>query len=406
MHKLSALTLFLVLIFCARGAFGELHTRDEVRAMYADITVNSEGSPYVEEPSVSGEYSAGRITDAALSSALDYVNFFRYLAYLDGNVTLDSLYTLRAQHAAALLAANDALSHDAPRPEGMSDSFYQTAHTGTMSSNIAAINWMADDILNIAMEYFVRDDGEVNLDTLGHRRWLLNPYLGATGFGLANSETGMSYAAMYAHDTSADPGQWESVRWPSEGAFPADLTSADIPWSVTLNPEVYADDFSETSVQLYENTAGRAGLKYFGVSTDNYGAGPCIIFLPDLESMGISDYQQNQVWYVRIEGLRTVDGESASIEYTVEMMSLYPIDPAAVEVEPRALEMDVGDLCILTAQVVPEWADDVSVSWSSTDENVATVDAEGYVTAVAPGKCEIVATSANGRSDACNVNVE
>ncbi len=406
MHKLSALAIFLVLIFCARGALGELHTRDEVRAMYAELTVGREGSPYAEEPSVSGEYSAGRLTDAALSGALDYVNFFRNLAYLDGNVTLDALYTLRAQHAAALLAANDALSHDAPRPEGMSDSFYQTAHAGTMSSNIAAINWMADDILNIAMEYFVRDDGEVNLDTLGHRRWLLNPYLGATGFGLANSDTGMSYAAMYAHDASADPGEWESVRWPSEGAFPADLTSADIPWSVTLNPDVYADDFSETSVQLYEKTAGRAELEYFGVSTDNYGAGPCIIFLPDLEKMGISDYQQNQVWYVRIEGLRTLDGKSASMEYTVEMISLYPIDPAAVEVEPRALEMDVGDLCILTAQVVPEWADDVSVRWSSTDENVAIVDAEGYVTAIAPGSCEIVATSVNGRSDACIVNVE
>lgn len=406
MHKLGALALFLVLIFCAGGALGEIHTREEVCAMYAELNVGREGSPYAEEPSAMVEYSAGCLTDAALSDALGYVNFFRKLAYLDGNVTLDALYTLRAQHAAVLLAANDALNHDAPRPEGMSDSFYQTAHTGTMSSNIAAINWMADDILNIAMEYFVRDDGEVNLDMLGHRRWLLNPYLGATGFGLANSATGMSYAAMYAHDTSADPGLWDSVRWPSEGAFPADLTSTDIPWSVTLNPEVYADDFSEISVQLYEKNAGRAELKYFGVNTDNYGAGPCIIFLPDLESMGLSDYQQNQVWYVRIEGLRTVDGKSASMEYKVEMMSLYPIDPAAVEVEPRALEMDVGDLCVLTAQVVPEWADDVSVSWSSTDESVATVDAEGYVTAIAPGKCEIVATSVNGRSDACAVNVE
>ena len=406
MHKLGALALFMILIFCAEGAFCELHTRDEVRAMYAELTLDPGTSPYAQEPSASGEYSAGQLTDAALSGALDYVNFLRKLAYLEGNVALDSLYTLRAQHAAVLLAANDALSHDAPRPGGMTDSFYQTAHTGTMSSNIAAINWMADDILCIAVEYFVRDDGAANLETLGHRRWLLNPYLGATGFGLANSETGMSYAAMYAHDASADPGQWESVRWPSEGAFPADLTSADIPWSVILNPEVYADDFSETSVQLYEKTAGRAGLRYFGVSTDNYGAGPCIIFMPDLEEMGISDYQQNQVWHVRIDGLRTLDGKSASIEYMVEMMSLYPIDPVSVEVEPRALEMDVGDLCILTAQVVPEWADDVSVSWSSTDENVATVDEEGYVTAVAPGKCEIVATSVNGRSDACNVNVK
>ena len=287
----------------------------------------------------------------------------------------------------------------------MHDGFYQTAYAGAMSSNIAAINWMDNDVLISSIDYFVRDDGEANLSVLGHRRWLLNPYLGATGFGLANSQTGMSYTAMFAHDFSYDPGEWDNVKWPSEGAFPADLTSSDIPWSVTLNPAVYADELSDVSVAMYEQTRGSAPTAYFNVNTDSYGAGPCIIFMPDLEVVGLADYQQNQVWHVRIDGLRTVDGEYASIEYVVEMMSLYPIDPSAVEVSPRALEMDAGDVCQLTAQIIPEWADDISAEWVSSDETVATVDENGMVTAVGAGSCEITATSVNGRSDCCSVNV-
>lgn len=406
MERIRALALVIILFLYGPAAHAQLHTRDDVRQMYAALVTDRDESPYAAEPSVSGVYFAGALTETAAGDALAYVNFIRALAYLDDDVTLSELYALRAQHAAVLLAANDDLAHDAPQPENMPDDFYQTAHTGTMASNIAAINWMENDILLTAVEYFVRDDGEINLSTLGHRRWLLSPYLGATGFGLANAESGMSYAAMYAVDMSADAGEWNDVKWPSEGAFPADLTSADIPWSVTLNPDAYSDVLSGVTVEIFEETAGEAPLSYFSVSADPYGAGPCVIFMPDLGAIGISDYQQNQTWHVRIGGLIASDGSEASIEYTVDMISLYPIDPAAVEAEPRALELSAGDTFTMRALVVPEWADDVSVAWSSTDESVAVVDESGVVTAVAPGECGIIAASVNGRTDECRITVK
>ena len=405
MHKICALFMLMVFLIWAPASAQELHTRHDVRAMYAPLTIRRDASPYLEEPVISGDHAAGSLTGEALNDAAAYLNFIRELAYLDGEVTLDALYNLRAQHGAVLLAANDMLAHDSPRAEGMKDGFYQTAHAGTMSSNIAAINWMDNDVLISSIDYFVRDDGAANLDILGHRRWLLSPYLGKTGFGLANSESGMSYTAMYAHDFSGDPGKWDNVKWPSEGAFPADLTSYDIPWSVTLNPAVYSDDFSDVTVAMYEQSRGAASLSHFSANADSYGAGPCIIFMPDLAAMDLTDYQQNQVWHVRIDGLRTADGKHTSIEYTVEMVSLYPIDPAAVEVTPRALEMKTGDVCSLSAAVVPDWADDVTVAWSSSDESVATVDEAGFVTAVGEGRCEITAEAANGRSDRCMIGV-
>lgn len=406
MHSIRILALISVLMMLVSAGLCEIHTREDVRAAFAALDLNMDTSLYAEMPSVDGDYVAGRLTDAALNDALEYVNFLRYLAYLGSDVRLDPLYIMRAQHGAVLLAANGFLDHEAPRAEGMKDGFYQTALAGTSASNIAAINWMDNDILIVSAEYFVRDDGEANLSMLGHRRWLLNPYMGMTGFGLANSESGMSYTTMYVHDDSVDPGEWDNIKWPSEGAFPADLINYDIPWSVILNPDVYANDFSNVTVDMYEINAGRAPLKYFGISTDAYGAGPCIIFMPDIAQMSLSDYQQNQLWHVRIDGLRTVDGDNASIEYVVDMMSLYPIDPSTVEVDCRSAELSVGETVSLNAVVIPEWADDVSVTWHSTDASVAMVDENGIVTAVGIGNCGIIATAVNGRSDECSIVVK
>ncbi|MGI6238894.1 MAG: Ig-like domain-containing protein [Christensenellales bacterium] len=405
MHKLTCVFLAVMMLVAAPCARGETHTRETVRTLYAQMVRHPDASPYQEKPRVSAPYAAGMLTADALEGALAYVNFLREIAYLESELTLSSLYTLRAQYAAALLAANDKLAHDAPKPAGMADDFYQVGHAGTMSSNIACINWMDDDILMRAVEYFVRDDGEENLSALGHRRWLLNPNMAQTGFGLANSARGLSYAAMYAHDLAGAAGEWSSVLWPSRGAFPAELMSKEIAWSATLNPLAYDIEQSEIVVTMSEKAHGEAQLSYFTVNTEQYGAGPCVIFVPDLAGMGIEEYQQNQIWRVTIAGLKSARGEKVAITYEVEMIALSPIDPAAVEIEPGAVALSSGEAALLTARVIPAWADDLTVVWESADETVAKVDGAGRVTAVAPGTCEIRAVAANGRFDACQVTV-
>ena len=50
----------------------------------------------------------------------------------------------------------------------------------------------------------------------------------------------------------------------------------------------------------------------------------------------------------------------------------------------------------LTATIIPVDADNKNVTWSSEDDKIATVDAEGNVTAVAEGKVKIYATAADG----------
>ena len=55
--------------------------------------------------------------------------------------------------------------------------------------------------------------------------------------------------------------------------------------------------------------------------------------------------------------------------------------------------LTVGNTVTVTATVTPDTATNASVTWSSSDEAIATVDSEGKITAVAPGTATITAVS-------------
>ncbi len=66
----------------------------------------------------------------------------------------------------------------------------------------------------------------------------------------------------------------------------------------------------------------------------------------------------------------------------------------SIELDPEEAELVVGDTLEIAAALVPDDATERDVVWSSSDEEVATVDENGVVTAVAPGTAEITAQSA------------
>ncbi len=79
-----------------------------------------------------------------------------------------------------------------------------------------------------------------------------------------------------------------------------------------------------------------------------------------------------------------------------------------VTLEPATLEVTVGDADVkLTATVAPENATNKTVSWSSDKTDVATVDNEGNVHAVAAGSATItVTTTDGGKTATCAVIVK
>ena len=77
----------------------------------------------------------------------------------------------------------------------------------------------------------------------------------------------------------------------------------------------------------------------------------------------------------------------------------------SVTVSAKTLDLEVGQTGTLTATVTPDNATDKTVTWTSSDKNVATVANDGTVTAVGAGTATITATAANGKKGACKVTV-
>lgn len=79
----------------------------------------------------------------------------------------------------------------------------------------------------------------------------------------------------------------------------------------------------------------------------------------------------------------------------------------SVSVEPTSLpEMEIDATANLTATVFPENATDKTITWASSNEQIATVDQNGTVTAVAAGSATITATASNGVNGSCTVTVK
>jgi uncharacterized protein YjdB len=82
------------------------------------------------------------------------------------------------------------------------------------------------------------------------------------------------------------------------------------------------------------------------------------------------------------------------------------IPVTGVQIGSSSLALEPGETANLTATVLPSNATDKSVSWSSSNTGVATVDNNGKVTAVAAGSAVItVTTTDGGKTATCTVTV-
>ena len=102
----------------------------------------------------------------------------------------------------------------------------------------------------------------------------------------------------------------------------------------------------------------------------------------------------------------TVDGQlEATCEVTVEAPDV--VNVTSVELEETSIQLDLnGDqFTTISALVLPENASNQNVTWSSSNENVVTVD-NGDIAAVKVGEATItVTTEDGGKTATCNIKV-
>ena len=104
-----------------------------------------------------------------------------------------------------------------------------------------------------------------------------------------------------------------------------------------------------------------------------------------------------------VKAENTAGSDSKELTLTINPA---PVLVTSVALNKSELSLYTGQSEILTATVQPEDATNKNVTWSSSDGAVATVDANGNVTAVAPGTATITVTTDDGNKTAvCTVTV-
>lgn len=318
-------------------------SKSDIYALLSQNPLGYNGAAMAQPASVTAPYATGQVSDTAVATALGRFNVLRRLAGL-GEVTLDNDLAQRAQYGAVLLAATGELTHHPVQPADMDNDFYQRGHNAASSSNI----YMGTNAtLPQAVEAFFNDSDAGNLPMVGHRRWMLNPEMGKTGLGFSPSEKALgeltyNFATLWAFDRSAQAGDYDFISWPASGYFPSSLFVKDQAWSVTLNPGKYAlPTLSELAVTLTRIADGKrwnlSGSQsytpadkgaYLGVDAGGYGVANAIIFRPELDKT-----RYEGAYTVTIQGLRTVDGQSADLAFRVEFFDL----GSSVEPTPTAM---------------------------------------------------------------------
>lgn len=150
-----------------------------------------------------------------------------------------------------------------------------------------------------------------------------------------------------------------------------------------------------------------ASFEFKEDGTTNFPGGTTYEFMPMQGRLLVFDAMKNPVKVlpllkVQSEYLLAVDYATSVFTYYTNSGSL----ATGITISPSTLEMNSGTTAQLMATLTPEGSFG-SVTWTSSDESVATVDANGVVTAVAGGTCTITATAGGSLKTAtCSVTVK
>ena len=163
-------------------------------------------------------------------------------------------------------------------------------------------------------------------------------------------------------------------------------------------PKITTTSLSEGTVNTAYNQTLAADNNPTSWSVTN-GALPNGLTLENGTISGTPTAAGTSTFTVKAEN--TAGSDSKELTLTINPA---PVLVNSVTLNKSELALYTGGSATLTATVQPEDATNKAVNWSSSDEAVATVDANGEVTAVSAGTATITAT-ADGKSATCTVTV-
>ena len=156
----------------------------------------------------------------------------------------------------------------------------------------------------------------------------------------------------------------------------------------------------------------------YGDFSDSYGSGTTqeISYLPTIQwsSSNPAVLTVDENGMVTAVGIGTatitVTAVGTNVSATTETITVLTIEATGITINEGGywdtFELYEGETKQLTATIQPENTTDKTVTWSSDNTSVATVDQYGLVTAVSAGNARITAMTSNGLSNSTNIRVK
>lgn len=269
---------------------------------------------YAVEPDVT-TCRPGVLSAAARQNVLTALNAIRALHQLDP-VSYDTAGEPAAMSAALLMQANGQLNHT---PPSSWNCYSAAGASGAGSSNLGGGNRSATPADNLVS--WLLDTSNLSTTIVGHRRWLLDPFLGKVAYGRSDSSSGAlgMWALQVIHaDTVtqgsaatfvAYPYQDYPARYHAQGALLSFSVIAD-PASKSASASV---DFS--AAQIAVSLRGTSSpLAVSSVSSDNQGYG-----LANNLQFSIGTISVGSIYDVAISNVR-VGGTPRNYSYWFRVM--------------------------------------------------------------------------------------
>ena len=348
----------------------------------------------------------GVIRDSKLYGALGYINAIRAGAGLP-LLELSEELSKGCQYKAILTSyiGKNGISnpnpHYPPQPDGVSDEYYAIAQNG------AGENLYHGTVITSITNAL--NDAYGDPITCGHRYNLLNPTWKYIGFGSTEVDNHLSIGIQGVHKMSGyQESDAEIVAWPSKGVMLEEAGAG--------SNTMYTASFNKT----YGFT------KDTGVIFKCLNTGETFEFIPgenkqnhELHNSGsiISYYDANismtvgNVYEITLTNVKN-HGTGEIIDYTYRSVyeSAYGSDSSDtatdISMSSSSLTMAVNQRVKINASVVPDNCKNKMILWSSDNNEIATVNENGYVTAHKTGTVTISASTDNGVVKYCTVNIQ
>ena len=287
--------------------------RDEVADLFQTVYRASEGVAMGwngDSPTCTPGTNALAYSDATILR----VNYYRAMAGLPGDVTLNELWNSKCMDAALMMSKQGDLSHT----PGTNWACYTVAGAEAAGRSNLSLGREGPR----AVDGYIDDDGGGNAP-VGHRRWILYPRQEMMGTGSIPERGGSANVLWVIGGFSSGPTAPAWVAWPPQGYVPYQvMPQFSGRWSLSRQDA----DFSNASVVMSHNGSNVA----LTLEPQHQGYGDnTIVWIPkDVEMTKPS----SDILYTVTVGNVVIGGMAQVFTYNVTL-----IDPDAVNVAPPLL---------------------------------------------------------------------